>query len=281
MNLSEMKQILRDEGLQLTKSLGQNFLHDSNQLRRIADLGHVQEGDSILEIGPGLGPLTEILLERGVSVLAIEKDPRLVEFLRKKFKNSSRLILEEGDALERVREGGDWQEWKVVSNLPYSVASPILVELALNPLAPLRVTVTLQNEVAERVVADHESDHYGIMSLLMQWRYLPDGMFKIPGSCFFPAPDVESATIALQRRDKPLLPESYRATFVRVVKRAFSQRRKMMFKLLKGDWSIQHLEQAFTETSLSPQIRGEAVPIEKLAALARILADLRGSIPQS
>src|SRR4051812_39246616 len=130
MNLNEMRQTLLDRKIHLTKSLGQNFLHDANQLRRIVDAAHLQGGDLVLEIGPGLGPLTELLLQKTRRVLAIETDQRLVAFLADRFKGTP-LQLMHRDALEIVRDKTrDWTGWKLVSNMPYSVASPILVELS-------------------------------------------------------------------------------------------------------------------------------------------------------
>src|SRR6266849_3435138 len=156
MKLSEMKALLASGQIRLTKSLGQNFLHDTNQLRRIVDAAALKKTDKVLEIGPGLGPLTELLVEQAGEVLAIEKDARLAQALNERFKvgQASRLPpagqeFEEGrggtpvlrllqaDALEFLRrEPRDWGEWKVVSNLPFSVASPILVELAQGQRGP-------------------------------------------------------------------------------------------------------------------------------------------------
>ena len=131
MNLSEMRDVLARRDIQLTKSLGQNFLHDANQLRRIVDAAELTKADKVLEVGPGLGPLTELLLESAGEVLAVEMDGRLVEVLRERF---PALQLLHADALKFLQqEKRDWSGWKLVSNLPYSVASPILVELAQNP----------------------------------------------------------------------------------------------------------------------------------------------------
>jgi 16S rRNA (adenine1518-N6/adenine1519-N6)-dimethyltransferase len=151
--LSEMKQILSERGIHLTKSLGQNFLHDGNQLRRIVDAANLTKDDKVLEIGPGLGPLTELLVERAREVLAIEKDAKLFETLTARI-NSPRLKLLHDDALDYLkRELRDWSDWKVVSNLPYSVASPILVELAQAQHPPESIVATLQLEVAKRLMA--------------------------------------------------------------------------------------------------------------------------------
>jgi len=301
MNLSEMKQLLAQGDIHLTRSLGQNFMHDGNQLRRIVDAAELTKPDKVLEIGPGLGPLTELLLERSGRVLAIEKDARLVAILREWFAaqligdplapslapskgergtatpgegkaSPARLELLHDDALELLkREPRDWSDWKLVANLPYSVASPILVELAQMRGRPARMVVTLQLEVAHRLMAGADDDDYGLLTLLVQLDYEPRGWFKIPASCFFPAPDVDSACVVLVRRAKPLLTDEHRPAFVKIVKRALSQRRKMMVKLLKADWPMESLQAAMASLNLSPQIRAEKLSLEQFVELARKL----------
>ena len=272
MTLSEMRQVLEEGGIQLTKSLGQNFLHDGNQLRRIVAAAELQPTDRVLEIGPGLGPLTELLLEQAGEVLAIELDARLVTLLKSRFPDHPKLRLLHADGLKHVRnKESDWAGWKLVANLPYSVASPILVELALNAQPPERMVATLQAEVARRLMARAGDDDYGILSLLVQLRYEPRGMFKIPAGCFFPQPDVASACITMVRREHELLADNLRPAFVRLVKLAFSQRRKMMVKLLKQEWPAERLETGISLLGLSPQIRAEAVSLEQLVGLTRHL----------
>jgi 16S rRNA (adenine1518-N6/adenine1519-N6)-dimethyltransferase len=296
MKLSEMRELLATRGIHLTKSLGQNFLHDGNQLRRIVKAAELTQRDKVLEIGPGLGPLTELLLENAGEVLAIEKDARLVEFLREQFKISEgritqvpnsanakdqglaklappKFTLLHDDALEFLkREPRDWHDWKLVANLPYSVASPILVELAQTSQRPKRMVATLQLEVAWRLMARAADEDYGVLTLLVQLDYEPREWFKIPAGCFFPAPDVDSACVVLIRRAQPLLPENQRADFVKIVKRAFSQRRKMMLKLLREDWPVENLAGAFAALKISPQERAEKMSLEQFVQLTRLLA---------
>ena len=285
-----MRELLAMRGIQLTKSLGQNFLHDANQLRRIVEAAELEKADKILEIGPGLGPLTELLLENAGEVLAIEKDLRLVEFLRERFNvaqasrlhNSTTLLKAGGtpalhlihaDALEFLRrESHDWGDWKLVANLPYSVASTIFVELAQSPKRPERMVATLQLEVAHRLMAKAGDEDYGVLTLLLQLDYELRDWFKIPASCFFPEPDVDSACVVLIRRAQPPLSDHQRVMFAKIVKRAFSQRRKMMLKLLRKDWPAEKLERAFEKLQLSPQIRAEAVSLEQFVALAQRVA---------
>ena len=272
MKLTEMREWLDKRGIQLTKSLGQNFLHDAHQLQRIVNAAELTQSDKVLEIGPGLGPLTELLLLRCGRVFAIEKDRRLFECLKERFQEKENLKLINADALECIRSDmSPWDDWKVVSNLPYSVASPILVELAEHPERPKLMTVTLQLEVAQRLMAKADDDDYGVLTLLIQLDYEPRDWFKIPSSCFFPAPDVDSACVTLVRRETPLLLEQQRAAFVKIVKRAFSQRRKMMLKLLKTEWPLEKLERAFAELKISPQERAEKLSLEQFVALTRLI----------
>ncbi len=282
MKLNEMRECLARHGIQLTKSLGQNFLHDARQLERIVALAELERGDKVLEIGPGLGPLTSRILEKAGEVLAIEKDGRLVQILETRLADhlrtgenrlSPQLKIIHADALHFLeKEPMDWSDWKLVSNLPYSVASPILVQLAAGPLAPRRVVATLQLEVAQRLFARTDDDDYGILTLLIQLDFEPVEMVRIPPGCFFPPPDVESACVALKRRPQSLIPVQLRPVFRKIVKRAFSQRRKMMLKLLKQDWPRERLEAALLELGISPMERAEKLGLEEFIALTQLLA---------
>jgi 16S rRNA (adenine1518-N6/adenine1519-N6)-dimethyltransferase len=272
MTLTEMRELLAKRQIQLTKSLGQNFLHDGNQLRRIVDAAELTKADKVLEIGPGLGPLTELLIERAGEVLAVEKDGRLVDVLQDRFAAATQLTLLHDDAMNLLKhEHRDWSDWKLVANLPYSVASPILVELAQSYGCPQRLVATLQLEVAKRLMATADDDDYGVLTLLVQLRYEARDWFKIPSECFFPAPEVDSACVVLERRSVPLLPEAQHATFEKIVKRAFSQRRKMMFKLLKQDWPVEKLTAAFAELNISLMERGEKLSLAQFVELTRLL----------
>lgn len=292
MTLTEMKRVLAAGDIQLTKSLGQNFLHDGNQLRRIVDAAALTTADKVLEIGPGLGPLTELLIAGAGEVFAIEKDLRLVEFLRERFgveRSADLLIgtvdgqrslpnrrsafqLLHDDALKYLqRERRDWSGWKLVANLPYSVASPILVELAQSVVPPQMLVATLQLEVARRLMASADDDDYGVLTLLVQLRYEPADWFKIPSGCFYPEPEVDSACVVLKRRATPLLTGDGPAAFEKIVKRGFSQRRKMMLKLLKQDWPAEKLATAFAQLNLSSQERAEKLNLDQFVALTKIL----------
>lgn len=272
MQLSAMRQLLAEHDIQLSKSLGQNFLHDANQLRRILTNAALAPTDRVLEIGPGLGPLTELLIPAAAEVLAVEKDERVFDVLASRFPQEPRLTLMHADALEWLRnEPRDWTGWKVVSNLPYSVASPILVELAEAPRVPERMTVTLQHEVVNRLAAVPDTDDYGLLTLLVQLQFKPGARFRIPADCFFPIPDVESSCITLERRPEPFLSREDAAVFKRLVKLAFSQRRKKMMKLLKQNWPAEKLTVAFEAAEVHPDERAEKVSLEQFVTLTRQL----------
>jgi 16S rRNA (adenine1518-N6/adenine1519-N6)-dimethyltransferase len=274
MNLTQMRQVLTDEGIQLTKSLGQNFLHDTNQLRKIAEAGMLTRDDTVLEIGPGLGPLTEALLALSGKVVAVEMDLRLVELLEKRFSGNDRLQLIHCDALKYIRERPDWHLWKVVSNLPYSVGSPIMVDLAMAEKPPQTMVMTVQLEVAKRISAPCNAPDYGILTLLIQQAFKPKSWFKIPSRCFFPTPGVDSACVILERRDPPLLTATEKPVFMKLVKQGFSQRRKMMLKLLKQQWPEETLLLVFKQLNISVQARAETVTLKQFAVLARALAKI-------
>lgn len=284
MKLSEIKQILDENGIRLTKSLGQNFLHDGNQLGRIVRAADLDKTDKVLEVGPGLGPLTELLVKDAGQVLAIEKDARLLQVLRERLRSaqptgeqsSPNLRLVHDDALEYLRrEACDWRGWKLVSNLPYAVASPILVELARGRSGPERMVATLQLDVAKRLMAKPGDPDYGVLTLLVQLDYEPLDWFKIPAGCFFPEPDVDSACVAMVRRNQNLLSAEQRVSFASIVKRGFSQRRKMMAKLLKEDWAADTLEHALARVPLAPQTRAEAVSLDQFVSLTLLLSERR------
>jgi 16S rRNA (adenine1518-N6/adenine1519-N6)-dimethyltransferase len=295
MKLPEMRQMLSERGIQLTKSLGQNFLHEEKVIQKIAAAGELTKADKVLEIGPGLGPLTEVLLAQAGEVLAIEIDARLGEILKRRFLAKPHALSGGERAPDRSDEGSlgclelihadalkylettprNWRGWKLVANLPYSVASPILVELALTEHGPERMVVTLQREVAERLRAKANKEDYGLLTLLVQLNYEPKALFKISAGCFFPQPNVDSACLTLVRRPHRLLTPAQAKVFVRVVKQAFSQRRKMMAKLLRTDWSEEALMRAMNELGLSPQIRAEAVTLEQFVELTKLMVETR------
>jgi 16S rRNA (adenine1518-N6/adenine1519-N6)-dimethyltransferase len=272
MNLSELRAILEAEAIRLTKSLGQNFLHDGNQVRRMIRLAGLGAGDRVLEIGPGLGALTTRLLGTGASVLAVEKDRRLEAILRRRLASESRLELVLADAVDFLRsEQRDWTDWQVVANLPYSAASVLLVDLARSPTPPRQITVTLQYEVLRRLIAQPRDADYGLLTLLIQLSYHAQSWFRIPATCFFPVPEIESACVQLVRKERVALTPQLRSACERIMRRAFSQRRKHLWKLLKQDWPEPDLQRAAEQLQWTGTVRGEELNLEQFIALTALL----------
>ena len=231
---SEIKRLLAKQDIIPSRVLGQNFLVDENILNIILDSAHLAENDVVLEVGPGLGVLTEHLLVRAHRVIAIEKDPRLTAWLRERFETQPALQLIEGDALdqnlplmlknERVSH--------VISNLPYSSGTRILLELIDAAHRPLRMIVMLQTDVAERLAATHGSKAYGVSSIHAQMYYDVVLRKTVSPSCFYPPPDVRSAIVEFYRRSEPQIALRDTAHFNGLVKWCFSQRRKQVGRLL-------------------------------------------------
>ena len=277
MNRTDIRETLDEESIRLTKSLGQNLLHDQNVLRRIAKAGDLSPTDKVLEIGPGLGALTAHLLPAVSQLTAIEMDRRLEAKLRERFGEEPHFDLRHYDALKFFTTGEskdtDWSHWKLISNLPYSVASPLLVDLAGMPRGPERLVVTLQLEVAQRLCAVPATKEYSKLTLLVGCRYEAGEMFRISPHCFFPEPRVDSACLTFHRRAKPLFDDAVYPPFKTVVKRAFSQRRKMMRKNLKGGWPDEKIDAAMSATRLDAKIRAEKVTLIQFVELTQRLHD--------
>ena len=243
-----------------SKTLGQNFLVDGNILRIMLDTAEIGPEDQVLEIGPGLGVLTEGLLARAKRVVAIELDKRLYAYLRERFAGEKNLELIPGDALDAdfnalMKSGIN----KVASNLPYGAGSRILVELFESNPAPVRMSVTVQHEVADRLAAQPGTKKYGLLSVLAQLDYEVEIRKIVAASCFYPAPQVKSAIVSLRRRPVPRELRD-RAVFKDLVKKAFSQRRKQIGTILRGA--------NFENAGINPASRPEELYVEDWCRLA-------------
>lgn len=278
MNLSEMRAYLKERDIWLTKSLGQNFLHDGNQIERILRLAEATPGDRVLEIGPGLGALTFALVELPLAAgLIIEKDARLFEAL-----TSGPLGRADGvewahdDAMKWLkRNPRDWSGWKLISNLPYSVGSPILVDLSLARSGPDLMVVTLQREVIQRLRAPCGSEEYGALTALVGLNYRAERWFKAPRACFFPEPDVDSACLALRRRSGEALSAEAQERYRQIVKLAFGQRRKTALKTLSAQWPMARLVAEFERLGIDQKTRPERLEIDVFRDLALALGSNR------
>ena len=266
MKLSEISRTLREIHVTPVKTLGQNFLHDQNLARWIVQQAELSATDFVVEIGPGLGALTEPALATGAQVLAIEKDARLADFLREKF-SGSRLEIVHGDALEfDVRRLFPRGPVKLLGNLPYYAATPILLRFLGKTKPITSALLMLQMEVATRLSASPRSKAYGILSLVVQSQCRVEFLRAIPPSVFLPEPDVESALVRMTPRAPGELPEHDLEILSVLVRHGFSQRRKQVGKLLKEfvpDWPA-----AAAEIGAPAQARAEELSLEQWITLA-------------
>ncbi|HWY50162.1 MAG TPA: 16S rRNA (adenine(1518)-N(6)/adenine(1519)-N(6))-dimethyltransferase RsmA [Chthoniobacterales bacterium] len=272
MKLSEMAATLQEIGVSPVKSLGQNFLHDRNLAKWVVDQAEIGQEDFIVEIGPGLGALTELALAKGAPVLAIEKDKRLVKFLRDKFQGD-RLEIVHGDALEfDTRIFYMQPKVKLLGNLPYYVSSQLLIKFLEFP-SPISLWLfMLQKELARRLVAVPATSDYGALTLLVQLHYRVEYLRTVPASVFLPKPEVDSALVRVTLRDPRALPACDYKTFEELVRRGFSQRRKQLGKLIREkipDW-----EKAAVELGLNPKARAEELSLRQWIVLANHIAPI-------
>ncbi len=274
MTLRDVKQTLERLGVQPSRALGQNFLIDGNILGIIIDQARLRQDDTILEIGAGLGVLTRELLRRAGRVIAIEKDRRFCAYLRNTLPT---LELVEGDAVP-VLQQASWAAtippaFKVVANLPYSVSTPVLERLVsgASPGAtagqPRLMVLLLQREVADRLAATPRTKAYGALTLFTRLRYHPTLVHVVSSRCFYPRPHVESAVVLLERRDPRTVPAN-ESRFHDLVRAGFSQRRKMLRKLLAGQGEI---DAALALVGAAPQARAEELDLDQWIRVANAL----------
>jgi 16S rRNA (adenine1518-N6/adenine1519-N6)-dimethyltransferase len=253
------------------KSLGQNFLKDPHFLAKIADAARIGPLDQVLEVGPGLGHLTCLLAERAGKVLALELDERLIPILQKEFINKQSVELLQADALEYPYETLSGK-WKVVANLPYYISTPIIQKLLSHREKFTSLTLMLQKEVAERIAAEPGGKEYGYLSVLVQFRAIPRLEFSVPAGAFTPRPKVDSAVITLSIRDQPAAPVSDEEFFLRVIKAAFSQRRKTLRNSLKQlNAPPERMELVMDETGIDLARRAETLSVQEFAKLSDFL----------
>jgi 16S rRNA (adenine1518-N6/adenine1519-N6)-dimethyltransferase len=266
MKLSEIDATLREIRVSPVKTLGQNFLHDRNLARWIVGKANLSADDYVVEIGPGLGALTEFILEAGARVLAIEKDQRLVEFLRKRFAGA-RLEIVHGDALEfDLRPLYAEPRVKLLGNLPYYISSQLLLKFTNYPSPISLWLLMLQKEMARRISAAPGTNDYGALSLVVQLQYRVEFLRTVPASVFLPEPDVDSAFVRITPRLPDELPPHDPETFFRLVRLGFSQRRKQLRNLLREeipDWA-----DAAGAIGFDARTRAEQLSLEQWIALS-------------
>lgn len=271
--LPPLRDVIAELGLSARKALGQNFLFDLNLTRRIAREGGPLAGLTVVEVGPGPGGLTRALLAEGAArVIAIERDARCLPALDAvSAAYGRRLTVVSGDALEVDEAALAGGRAIVVANLPYNVATALLVKwLTAEPWPPWfeRLTLMFQREVAERIVAKAGGHAYGRLSVISQWRTSPRILFDVHRSAFTPPPKVTSSVVRFDLLPQPR-GETSPALLERVTAAAFGQRRKMLRSSLKslGPFS----DALIAEAGLDPTARAEEIPVEGFTALARAL----------
>lgn len=250
MKLSTIQQTLGELKMQPSKSLGQNFLHDQNLAAWIVAQLELTPKDHVVEVGPGLGALTEFALAQCGSATLIEKDGRLAAYLKERFAGRAEVIHQ--DALEfDVRTLFPKGPIKLLGNLPYYISSPLLFAFIHEPSPIAQMVLTVQSEFAERLAAQPRTKAYGALTLIVQRQWVVKHLRKLPGSVFLPAPNVDSGVISLTPRPPGELPECDGVLFNKLVKLGFSQRRKQLRKMLVDhvkDWPAFAAQLGVSET---------------------------------
>ena len=267
---SVTRHIMKAFNLRASKRLGQNFLVDANIVRGIVDAAGAKPGDKILEIGPGIGTLTQGLAESGADVTAVELDKKLPAVLAETLAGYDNVRIVPGDILKvNIPEIMGEGPFKVAANLPYYITTPILMEL-LEKHLPISILVTMvQKEVALRMIAKPGSKAYGALSVAVQYYTKPHIAFDVPPRSFIPAPEVDSVVIVCDVREKPAVEVKDEKMFFKVVKAAFGQRRKTLSNALKGGgFPKEQVRDAMEAAGIEMTRRGETLSLEEFAKLA-------------
>lgn len=269
--------IVKTFGIHITKKLGQNFLIRKEVVDGIVAAGSVKEGDTVLEIGPGIGTLTQGLAETGADVVAVEVDKQLISVLAKTLQGYENVRVVHGDILKLdISREIMAEKYKVIANLPYYITTPIIMML-LEQRFPVEVLVTMvQKEVAERMVSKPGGKEYGSLSVAVQYYTEADIMFTVPPASFYPSPAVESAVIRCKVREKPPVDVVDEKAFFRIVKAAFSQRRKTFSNTLKAAGIEPELiARMLDKAGIDGVRRGETLSLAEFAAVANAWVELR------
>ncbi|MBR5376414.1 MAG: 16S rRNA (adenine(1518)-N(6)/adenine(1519)-N(6))-dimethyltransferase RsmA [Lachnospiraceae bacterium] len=272
--------VLEKYGIRAQKKFGQNFLIDGNILEKIADIPKVGKEDLVLEIGPGIGTLTQILCEKAGRVVAVEIDRKLMPVLDETLSGYDNLTLVNEDILkcdirELLKEAGGYKSVKVVANLPYYITTPVLMYLLESEYPFESMTVMIQKEVADRIKAVPSTKDYGSLSLAVQYYGDPVVAAQVSPSCFIPRPGVGSVVLKIDiYKEKPVTVKDQELMF-RLIRGSFNQRRKTLVNGLKNyaglDLTREQIEQALEKLGKKPSVRGEELTLSEFARLADIL----------
>ena len=279
---SVTKAVLERHGFTFKKSFGQNFLTDTNILQKIVDTAEIDDQVNVIEIGPGIGALTEFLAERAAEVMAFEIDHRLVPILADTLRDFDNVTVVNEDIL-KVDLAQHIQNFKnpdlpikVVANLPYYITTPILMHLIESGIPFSEFVVMMQREVADRISAKPNTKAYGSLSIAVQYYMTAKVAFIVPRTVFVPAPNVDSAILKMVRRPEPVVAVKDESFFFKVSKASFTHRRKTLWNNLTGYFGKTEevkdkLTRALDQAGLSPSVRGEALGLEEFASLADAL----------
>ena len=279
---SVTKAVLERHGFTFKKSFGQNFLTDTNILQKIVDTAEIDDQVNVIEIGPGIGALTEFLAERAAEVMAFEIDHRLVPILADTLRDFDNVTVVNEDIL-KVDLAQHIQNFKnpdlpikVVANLPYYITTPILMHLIESGIPFSEFVVMMQKEVADRISAKPNTKAYGSLSIAVQYYMTAKVAFIVPRTVFVPAPNVDSAILKMVRRPEPAAAVEDESFFFKVSKASFTHRRKTLWNNLTGYFGKTEeikdkLTKALNQAGLSPSVRGEALGLEEFASLADAL----------
>jgi len=276
------KEILKKYGFSFKKSLGQNFLIDTNILRNIVDHAQLTEHSGAIEVGPGIGALTEQLAKRSKKVVAFEIDQRLLPILEETLApyDNTKIIHEDilkADVKKMMeQEFQDTEDIMLVANLPYYVTTPIIMKILEDRLPIRGIVVMLQKEVAERISAKPSKKEYGSLSIAIQYYTEPEVVMIVPKTVFMPQPNVDSAVIRLTKREKPLVAVKDEDFFFQVTRASFAQRRKtivnnLVGQLENGKERKELIIESLQAAGIEPTRRGESLSIEEFAALSDAL----------
>jgi 16S rRNA (adenine1518-N6/adenine1519-N6)-dimethyltransferase len=262
--------LLKKHGLRPNKNLGQNFLIDPHYLTRIADAGSITQGDSVLEIGAGLGNLTRLLAKRANKVYAVELDPDLIPILRSVTSSDINIQIIQGDILKiDLNDLFLSDDYLVVANIPYYITSNLLRHLTSRGNRPQRIVLTIQKEVAERIIA--QSGKLSLLALSVQVFGEPTLVSKVPAGAFYPAPKIDSAIVRVDYFSSPLVPEDLLYVFFKLAKAGFSQKRKKLRNSLSAGLNIGKdvVEDLLAEVSIDANRRAETLSLQEWIMLTK------------
>lgn len=270
-------EVLQKYRFNFQKKFGQNFLIDTHVLDKIIDASGVTDDDFVLEIGPGIGTMTQYLCERAREVVAVEIDKNLIPILSDTLKNYSNVTVINEDILKLdicklAEEKNQGKPIKVVANLPYYITTPIIMGLFESHVPIDSITIMVQKEVAERMQEGPGSKEYGALSLAVQYYAKPEIVANVPPNCFMPRPNVGSAVIRLTRHEKPPVEVEDEKLMFRIIRASFNQRRKTLANGLNNSPEIHLPKEVIQESIVSlgvpENIRGEALSLEQFAELS-------------